>query len=247
MEAGDKVREGQVVVHLRKDYVEPWVDGRIEVLYEDPTMVAVHKPSPLPCHASGRIAATLSSICLAKSIGPSVCYWPIVGRGRFGGRCLEPSLCGRLEAAKTVRTGIGGKTYVARVVGQPTMDRFECINRSVAQGERTDDAPLMPMGIVLIPNSSFRSDWATDDFTGRDSAFRRTHQIRLHLSALGFPIVGDPLYGDPFDVSSELHRSIRLSPGQLCLHAWRLAIDHPVSGQRMTFAAPLPAWFEARA
>jgi 23S rRNA pseudouridine1911/1915/1917 synthase len=71
----------------------------------------------------------------------------------------------------------------------------------------------------------------------------RTHQIRVHLSALGLPIVGDPLYGQP------RHRGIadpalavlcRDFPRQ-ALHAWRLALRHPVTGGPLELLAPLPA------
>ena len=59
----------------------------------------------------------------------------------------------------------------------------------------------------------------------------RTHQIRVHLAALGHPIVNDPVYGrvDP-----------RLDlPGQ-ALHAWRLGFRHPVTNEPLSFEAPLP-------
>ena len=58
----------------------------------------------------------------------------------------------------------------------------------------------------------------------------RTHQIRVHLSSRGFPLVGDTLYG-----GHPLRGCARQA-----LHAWRLALDHPVSGQRMAFESPLP-------
>ena len=71
----------------------------------------------------------------------------------------------------------------------------------------------------------------------------RTHQIRVHLAALGLPIVGDPLYGEP------RHRGIadpalaalcRDFPRQ-ALHAWRLGLRHPVTGQPLALRAPMPA------
>ena len=57
----------------------------------------------------------------------------------------------------------------------------------------------------------------------------RTHQIRVHLAAIGHPIYGDPIYGR--------HKS---SEGRLFLHAWQLTLDLPGSGERRTFVAPLP-------
>jgi 23S rRNA pseudouridine1911/1915/1917 synthase len=59
----------------------------------------------------------------------------------------------------------------------------------------------------------------------------RTHQIRVHFAALGYPIFNDPIYGK-LDPRSPL-------PGQ-ALHAWRLAFKHPVSKEHLTFEAPPP-------
>jgi 23S rRNA pseudouridine1911/1915/1917 synthase len=59
----------------------------------------------------------------------------------------------------------------------------------------------------------------------------RTHQIRVHFAALGFPIFNDPIYGK-LDPRSPL-------PGQ-ALHAWRLGFKHPVTKEMLSFEAPLP-------
>jgi len=62
----------------------------------------------------------------------------------------------------------------------------------------------------------------------------RRHQIRVHLSARGWPVLGDEVYGEPL-------------PGfpRLALHAWRIAFDHPVTGGRVAIACPLPAELSA--
>jgi 23S rRNA pseudouridine1911/1915/1917 synthase len=77
----------------------------------------------------------------------------------------------------------------------------------------------------------------------------RTHQIRVHSAFAGYPVVGDTVYGGMRRVSADelrgnpLHRlndMIAALHGQ-ALHAYSLAFDHPVTGQRMEFQAPLPA------
>lgn len=74
----------------------------------------------------------------------------------------------------------------------------------------------------------------------------RTHQIRLHLSHLKYPLVGDPVYGGrlgrPRGASEELSDCLRAFRHQ-ALHAARLAFDHPRTGKRLTFETPVPADF----
>lgn len=64
----------------------------------------------------------------------------------------------------------------------------------------------------------------------------RTHQIRVHLHHKGTPLVGDPIYGKPGKTSQQT--------GRLMLHAWRLSFDHPITGKRHQFEAPIPPEFE---
>jgi 23S rRNA pseudouridine1911/1915/1917 synthase len=61
----------------------------------------------------------------------------------------------------------------------------------------------------------------------------RTHQIRVHLASLGLPLAGDPVYGRG--------RASALDPGRPALHAAVLGFQHPRSGERLRFEAPLPA------
>ena len=64
----------------------------------------------------------------------------------------------------------------------------------------------------------------------------RTHQIRVHCKYIGHPIVGDPVYG---------YKTQKFKLNGQLLHAAELAFNHPRTGERMTFTAPLPDYFEA--
>ncbi len=64
----------------------------------------------------------------------------------------------------------------------------------------------------------------------------RTHQIRVHMAEMGFPIIGDKIYGNK-------RLEMRDSPDRHILHAWKLKIDHPVTKEPMVFIAPLPEDF----
>jgi 23S rRNA pseudouridine1911/1915/1917 synthase len=71
----------------------------------------------------------------------------------------------------------------------------------------------------------------------------RTHQIRVHLAARGWPLVGDPVYGEPRwsqIIDPSLAATLRAFPRQ-ALHAWRVTLIHPATGERLLIEAPLPS------
>jgi 23S rRNA pseudouridine1911/1915/1917 synthase len=72
----------------------------------------------------------------------------------------------------------------------------------------------------------------------------RTHQIRVHLAHVGYPLVGDPQYGGrlamPRGARPQLSEALRGFKRQ-ALHASRLALEHPVTGDALAWEAPLPA------
>ena len=66
----------------------------------------------------------------------------------------------------------------------------------------------------------------------------RTHQIRRHLEAVGHPVAGDKRYGDfPFNHAARTRWGLK----RMFLHAWKLALPHPTTGERLSLTAPLPA------
>ena len=126
------------------------------------------------------------------------------------------------------------KTYHALVVGTPPWD------------EKRVEYPLLPDGDRMhrtvvdhkhgkASQTVFRVLRRFEDHSLVEAtpATGRTHQIRAHLSAIGFPLIGDQLYGD------KNHPSHCLL-GRLGLHALSLAFDHPHSSERVLFKAPYP-------
>lgn len=102
--------------------------------------------------------------------------------------------------------GPGGRTLVVNSGGQPAETTLCALHRT---------------GDLVLVRAQPR--------TGR------THQIRVHLAALGFPIVGDALYG-----GNEANAK------RLMLHAFRLGLGHPLDGKRLSICAPLPRAFTTR-
>lgn len=64
----------------------------------------------------------------------------------------------------------------------------------------------------------------------------RTHQIRVHLASVGIPVLGDATYGGVLSALPEIERQM--------LHAWKLQLPHPVTGEKIEFCAPLPDDFQ---
>ena len=99
------------------------------------------------------------------------------------------------------------------------------------------DAPAGKDAITeyTVTNTDSSHQWALVEcriFTGR------THQIRVHMKEnLHCPIVGDPIYATP--------KRQQTKTGRLMLHAWKLGIRHPISGESMAFEARAPDIFES--
>ncbi len=72
------------------------------------------------------------------------------------------------------------------------------------------------------------ASWADEALLEVDLETGRTHQIRVHLAAIGLPVVGDRTYGVP------------LADGRMFLHAWKISLAHPVTGEHLELTAPLP-------
>src|SRR5207248_1079022 len=105
-----------------------------------------------------------------------------------------------------------------------------------------------PAGIVVHPSQGHATDTRRDAVTHFEVErlldghalldvrleTGRTHQIRVHLAAIGLPVAGDPVYGAP---DPQLGRQF--------LHAWRLAFTHPVTGEPLEVESPLPPELQA--
>lgn len=229
----------------------------LDILFEDDQLLVINKPAGVVMHPTYRHSeGTIMNALTWHARG-----WPEGSRPSLVQR-LDKLTSGVVVIAKTsavhsqlqrtLASGRGEKDYLAVVFGRISPARGT-IDLRLARDRKdrrrvvasaTDGAASMTnyerLAHVKAPSTDL-SLVRCRLLTGR------MHQIRVHLSAAGWPIVGDPTYGQPAwreVADAELASRLREFPRQ-ALHAWRLAFTHPVSRQRVQFEAPLPADFQA--
>ncbi len=220
-------------------------DIPIEIIYEDADVAVINKPQGLTVHAgNGNLDGTLVNALLYKldnlsGIG-GVIRPGIVHR-------IDKNTSGLLVVAKNDRAHLSlagqiaekscRRTYVALLEGNLKEDGGTVttyIGRS--QSDRTKMAVVPPeKGKLAITDYTVLDRAQGYTLCRFDLQTGRTHQIRVHAKHLNHPIVGDDVYG-------RKKREFSLE-GQL-LHAYRLEFTHPTSGERLSFTAPLPEYFQ---
>jgi 23S rRNA pseudouridine1911/1915/1917 synthase len=205
----------------------------VSVVFEDEYLLVVDKPAGLVVHpGAGNPSGTLVNALL--------------GRGIAGGE--DPNRPGVVHRLDRDTSGLmvlaKGEPAYSRLVEMMSGRRVRRVYRAIVVGEGlpetgTVDSPvgrnpenptLMAVGIGRPAVTHFE----VLGETGGHAMLRvqletgRTHQIRVHLAAIGYPIYADPLYG-------------RAIPGdRLWLHAENLAFAHPVTGEDLNFESPIP-------
>jgi 23S rRNA pseudouridine1911/1915/1917 synthase len=231
-------------------------EAYLEVLYEDDSLLAINKPAGIVVHPTYKnVAGTVMNALLWRAR-----EWPAPERPSIVGR-LDKLTSGVVVVAKTAAAHASlqramaardaEKDYLAVVYGRVNAVKGEIDFRlrrdlsdrrrvvtsrtvgalSLTRFERLARVAAPHVGLSLVRCSLV---------TGR------THQIRVHLAARGWPVVGDPVYGEPrwSEVDDPvLAAALKAFPRQ-ALHARRLALTHPVTRTRLMIEAPLPADFE---
>ena len=236
------VRAGERVVQVFPPEVEPPVATDIRVLHEDEAILVVHKPAPLPMHASGRFHRNTLQHILDEVYAPK---YP-----RPAHR-LDANTTGLVVFARTRHfcrllqheflTGAVKKRYLVRVQGHPEMDSFFS-EAAISAGPETMGTRTID-GDGLPSRTDFQVISRLPDGTALLEAVLgtgRTNQIRVHLWDLGFPVVGDPAYL-PGGRTGDTQTLDPTAP-PLQLHAWKLAFRHPRRGELVEFTAEPPDW-----
>jgi 23S rRNA pseudouridine1911/1915/1917 synthase len=227
-------------------------DVAVDVLYEDDQLLAVNKPAGLVVHPTYRhAAATLMNALLWRARA-----WPAPQRPSLVSR-LDKLTSGIIVVAKTARAHAdlqralaandAEKDYLAVVYGRVNVARGEI---DLRLGRDRNDRRRVVASATVGAESLTRFERlarATAPRVGLSLlrcrlATGRTHQIRVHLSARGWPLVGDPAYGAPrwSEIDDPLLAAALHAFPRQALHAWRVGFTHPVTHSRVTIEAPVP-------
>ena len=223
----------------------------LDVVYEDEDIIVINKPPGMVVHpAAGTRAGTLVNALLAHANGLSA----IGGVERPGiVHRLDKDTSGLLVVAKNdlahqslsrqIAGHAAGRRYLALVAGRVGPDSGAI---DAAIGRHPVDR--MKMAVVDSGGRDAVTHYRVlERFTVGDEQLTllearletgRTHQIRVHMAACGYPLVGDQTYGPR---KKRPHPAVSF-PRQ-ALHAWRLSLRHPRTGLAMEFEAPLPSDF----
>ncbi len=228
---------------------DPVEIGDLQVLFADEHLIVVDKPAGLLTHRNSEHGERGAADVLSERFGTLGSLGDPLRPGvahRIDRETSGVLLFGRTDAALLAlkdqfRARAVAKTYVAIVHGNPRFDS-DWIEKRLGRSERAKDR------IGVVGEGEGREATTYGETRERFHGFARldvhpktgrTHQIRVHLASVGLPIVGDELYRPRGRSLSKLPAEVA-PPRRQALHAARLEFEHPATGERLAFEAPLP-------
>ena len=215
----------------------------LDIIYEDADIVVVNKPRgmvvhPAPGNWSGTLVNALMYHCgdslsgINGEIRPGIVHR--IDKDTSGLLVVAKNDRAHQSLAQQIKEHSAARRYYAVVYGAPREDHG-VVNAPIAR-HRTDRKKMAVVegGREAITHYDVLERYRGFTYMTFLLETGRTHQIRVHMAHIGHPIIGDPLYGPAKD---------KWKLGGQCLHAGELTLVHPVSGERMTFQAPLPDYF----
>ena len=224
--------------------VPPPIRGQMPpVLFEDEHLIVVDKPAGVAAHGGSGIAHGL--IEMVRAARPNQPFLELahrLDRETSGILLLAKSRRALLGLHEQLRDGQVDKRYLALVAGDWVNDRqhvrLPLAKRATASGERRVSVDE-DEGLAAHTVFNLRHRYGRFSLLEAELKTGRTHQIRVHLAHVGFPIVGDDKYGD-FELNRRVGRGEFGVPfRRMFLHACAARFRHPVSGVPMAIASAL--------
>ncbi len=239
LKSGDLLRIPPIRMEEKKQRVLPKFE--IPILFEDDFLIALDKPEGIAVH--GGSGVSFGVIEQLRASRPEAKFIELVhrlDRDTSGVLLLAKKRSALLELHRQIREGKTGKYYFAVVSGK-WQNRKQDVKLPLRKyltesGERR--VAVQEEGLPSRTVFSLVEQGDKASLLEANLKTGRTHQIRVHLAHIGFPILGDDKYGD-FALNRELART---GFKRMYLHAWKLCFTHP-GGEAMTVESPLPAGF----
>jgi 23S rRNA pseudouridine955/2504/2580 synthase len=237
---GDRIRVPPLRVASRPPPARPLMPP---VLYEDEHLLAVDKPSGMAAHGgSGVSHGLIESVRAARPNQPFLELAHRLDRDTSGILLLAKTRRSLLALHRMLRDGEVDKRYLALVAGDWFNDRqhvrLPLARRMLGSGERRV-AVDADEGAEAHTVFNLRQRYGGFSLLEAELKTGRTHQIRVHLAHVGFPIVGDDKYGD-FELNRRVARGeFDLPLRRMFLHASSVRLVHPVGGQPLRLECEL--------
>lgn len=243
--AGGENIEINVILQEQTDWQAQAID--LDILYEDEDIIVINKPADLVVHpGSGNPDGTLVNALLYHDADMAA-----LPRGGIVHR-LDKDTTGIMVAARSLRAHT---SLIEQLQTRSLSREYQAIVVGVMTAGGTVDAPIgrhpsqrtrmavTQGGKDAVTHYRVASRFAAHTHLRLKLESGRTHQIRVHMAHIRYPIVGDPVYGGrlqlPKECTPELEHTLRTFKRQ-ALHSTRLTLTHPADGRTLSWEAPLP-------
>lgn len=245
--ASYKVQNGDKISIIKEEAKEIELKAQdipLEILYEDKDIIVVNKPKGMVVHPAngnpdGTLVNAIMAICkdslsgIGGEIRPGIVHR--LDKDTSGVIIIAKNDKAHINLSEQIKNHEVEKTYIALVRGN-VKENEATINMPI--GRSTKDRKKMAVtktGKNAVTHFKVISRYNNYTLLEVKIETGRTHQIRVHLSEIGYPIIGDTVYSNGKNEWGVV--------GQ-CLHAKSIKFKHPITGKEMFIEAKLPKYFE---
>ena len=245
---GDELIEIEATIEVQVQHEGQKI--QLDIVYEDDDILVINKPANLVVHpGAGNSSGTILNALLNHA--PQIANVPRAGIVHR----LDKDTTGLMVVAKTL---VAQTHLVEQLQAREISREYEAIVYGTMVAGGTVDAPIgrhptkrtnmavRESGKPAVTHYRVKEKFRAHTYIRLKLESGRTHQIRVHMAHIRYPLVGDPNYGGrprpPKAASEEFIETLRAFRRQ-ALHAVQLELAHPVTGDWMSWQAPLPADF----